>query len=185
MRQPDPNQTVAEIRSRLGRLLRDGDVPGPAAGQLLQLLGRLEKDIAALRESARSGSRTPGPRKAEAVAGYTVEPGQRGDREVALCEHRTSGAQPFRCPRHIYDAVARELAVADGPIGFAELHRRLRKSLGKDAVNYRVRMCLRCWIREGLVSHVTTRFIPSEPRSFKAKAKALWEAMARAGPARR
>lgn len=184
MRQPDPNQTVAEIRDRLGRLLRDGDLTGSAAGQLLQLLGRLDKDIAALRESARSGSRTPGPRKPEAVEGYTVEPGQRGNREVTLCEHRSSGAQPFRCPRSVYDAVAQQLASAGAPTAFADLHRRLKKSLGSEAVNYRVRMCLRCWIREGLVSHAATRFSPTEPRSFQAKARALWEAMAKAGKAR-
>jgi hypothetical protein len=174
----DPYRTIAEIRRLLSGLLEGRVQTGPTIGRALRLVEDLE---AAVRHAGGAG-RAGGPRAPVVVTGYTVESGKRGDRSPALLEHRSSGAQPFRCPRPVYDAIAEELAGDSSPMAFKDLHKRVNKRLSQPTPIYQIRMCLRCWIDKGLALHGATRFSPVDSASFMSKSKALWDVMARAGP---
>lgn len=162
------------MRDELVGLLERDPQSASSVAKVMRMLGDLEKELEALRPRE-APARSHGPRKAEVVSHYRVENGVRGDRSEALAEHRSSGAQPFRCPWRIYEATARELADATDGIGFDDLHKRV----GKEIPIYRIRMCLRFWEAAGIVQHWLKVFRPIHRAGarggFMAEAKKAWE----------
>ena len=156
-------------------------VPGsaPSVAKVMRLLADLEKELEAAHARAEVPPRSGGPRKTEVVSHYRVENGVRGDRSEALAEHRSSGAQPFRCPRRIYEAAARELAGPSEGIDFDDLHERVNKRLGEAIPIYRIRMCLRFWEVAGIIGHWSKVFKPIHHAGtrggFTAEAKRAWD----------
>src|SRR5258706_14288654 len=73
---------------------------------------------------------------AERAQGHFVQRTHEGD---FLTERRTSGSQPFRCPKDSYDAAAEILARADQTFPFDELLDRMNKAMGDRPADYGLR----------------------------------------------
>lgn len=183
---PSP-RAIAAVRDELVGLLERVPGSAQAVAKVLRLVGDLERELEAAHAQAAMPIRSRGPRRSEVVSHYRVEGGVRGDRSEALAEHRSSGAQPFRCPWRIYEAAARELSSAADGIGFEDLHARVNKRLGKEIPIYRIRMCLRFWAAAQVVEHWLKVFKPVHRAGarggFAAEAKKAWD-RARAEPIR-
>lgn len=181
MTSAEPSRTITELRGHLVALLERQPKSAPTVAKALRLLDQLDGQITAANAASHAAGRVraTGPRKSEVVSHYRVEPGQRGDRAAALAEHRTSEAQPFRCPWEVYLATAKELAAAPDGIGFDDLHARVNKRLGETVPIYRVRVCLRFWETAGIVEHWLKVFKPihlvGARSGFVAESKLAWE----------
>lgn len=176
---PPPPRAIAAMRDELVGLLERIPGSGGAVAKLMRLLGDLERELEAAHARAEAPQRSRGPRRTEVVSHYRVEGGVRGDRSEALAEHRSSGAQPFRCPWRIYEAAARELSAATDGMGFEDLHARVNKRLGEEVPIYRIRMCLRFWAAAETVEHWLKVFKPIHRAGarggFIAEAKWAWD----------
>jgi len=178
---PPPTRATAAIRDELASLLQRQPKTAVPVGRILGFLGEVERELASANARASTPGRARGPRRAEVVSHYRVEGGLRSSRDAALAEHRTSGAQPFRCPWEVYQAAARELGAAGGDgMSFNELYRRVNKRLGVRIPIYRIRMCLRFWDTANITQHWLKRFGPTDsaaraPGGFAAEARRAWE----------
>lgn len=174
-----PPRTIAAIRDELTGLLERQPNSSATVAKVLRLLAELERELDAAHARAAAPPRSRGPRQTEVVSHYRVEGGVRGDRTEALAEHRSSGAQPFRCPWRIYQVVAGELATSGEGVGFVELHGRVKKRLRGEVPIYRIRMCLRFWEAAGIAKHWLKAFKPVQRAGarggFVADAKHAWE----------
>ncbi len=95
-----------------------------------------------------------------------------------LVEVRSTGAQPFRCPEHIFTATVKVLAEAERPISFDELRRLVSRSLkstsGLSPPIYLFRVVLRFLKIKHLLQHSGRRFRPSAKGNFTDAAQRAW-----------
>lgn len=145
MTRPDRASTVQDAllraRDALAALLREFPQTGARVGELLAILGDLEraagKDVpedgsrAEARASVRSGRK---PKQ------YTVE--TVGTDEF-LAEYRAGNPRPFRAPRTVFDAVVKVLAKAKHPLQASEIREGVGRNLGAIPPEYAIRLCLR------------------------------------------
>jgi hypothetical protein len=98
----------------------------------------------------------------------------------ALAEHRTSGkSKPMRCPKKVYDALARVLTGADRPLGLEEIMAAVGKVLGDRPADHQVRVALRLWMHVDppLLARNRARYRPLVNMDFSTSALALWQTL--------
>ncbi len=170
----DPKQRLSEA---IGRIRRNTVEALSAQPKLAKPAAQILKDIdvveSAVRDLARDlaidNPRSGKPRKTAVVSHYTVEQ-MPSEGQDALAEHRTSGAQPFRCPKETYLAVAKIIAGAMAPMKFNNLQSAADSRMGRAVPAYQLRLCLRFWATAGLLQHRRARFAPLQSGGFEAAA---------------
>lgn len=179
----DPNAQLRDALARVRRTTVDVLSSQPrtakAAASILRDLDTIERSVRAVTENLTiENPRVGKPRKAEVVSHYTIEemPSHGGD---ALTEHRTSGAQPFRCPKDVYDAVAKVLASAIAPVKFAEVQKGVETRLKRVVPIYQIRLVLRFWSTVGLVQHRRARFMARDSSRIESESGAFFAGVAR------
>jgi hypothetical protein len=170
----DPKQRLNDAIGRIRRttveaLSAQPKLAKPAA-QILKDIDVVESAVQDLaRDLAIDNPRSGKPRKSEVISHYTVEP-MPSEGQVALTEHRTSGAQPFRCPKETYFAVAKIIAGAMAPMKFNDLQSAADSRMRRAVPAYQLRLCLRFWATAGLLQHRRARFAPQQPSGFEVAA---------------
>jgi hypothetical protein len=170
----DPNAQLRDALARVRRttvdVLSSQPKTAKAAASILRDLDTIERSVRAVTEDLTiENPRVGKPRKAEVVSHYTIEemPSHGGN---ALTEHRTSGAQPFRCPKDVYDAATKVLATAIAPVKFAEVQKGVETRLKRVVPIYQIRLVLRFWSTAGLVHHRRARFVARDATRIEGQA---------------
>jgi hypothetical protein len=178
---PSGNEAVAfsQLRTSLIKVLRNSPESREPICDALELIEALQQQMEAKRNP--EGTEPPGGRKAgkgepTKQQEYVVQDTGEGQ---FLTERRPSGSQPFRCPRDAYDAAVRVLAGASEPLHFDELLEGLNRETGERQADYRLRVCLRFWLAQGLVERFRTRYRAKDAGTFVERAKAEWDRAAR------
>jgi hypothetical protein len=149
----------SESVSRLRKLLALIAVDCPKSGD------NIKRAIAILDAAEHAARKTP-PRgkprsriRGDSVEEYRIEPSERG---LCLTEVRSTGAQPFRCPRDIYDATVHVIARSPSGVSFDVLRRDASKHLGQNPPPpiYLFRIVLRFLKFRDLIQHAGRRFRP-------------------------
>jgi hypothetical protein len=147
---------------------------------ILQLLETVDSYVrtAGSPASASPTKRSTGGRDSEAT--YSIDK-KRNEDEV-LTEHRAGGSsQPFRCPRYIYDTIAKVLDHAQPALDFDELMNGLVKAK-VDPAEFQVRAALRflLGVSPAILTRDRNRYKPVRVGKFEADAKSAWTALAKA-----
>jgi hypothetical protein len=170
------NESVAfsQLRSSLIKVLRNSPESREPICDALELIEALQQQIETKRhpDPAEPPQSSRAKSKGAAVQEYVVHKTHEGE---FLTERRPSGSQPFRCPRDAYDAAAKILAEAAGPLHFEELLDRLNAAMGERQADYRLRVCLRFWVGQKVVERFRTRYRVVDGESFVHEARELWE----------
>ncbi|MAY73190.1 MAG: hypothetical protein CMJ31_00415 [Phycisphaerae bacterium] len=156
----DPSRAVAEARM-IRRLAEDLDE---------------ELDYEIRQAERRGGLPRSKPKQAKAVVGYCIEQGRYG---IALSEHRSSGAAPFRCPKPVYELIAEVINDAPESFRFNDVYEEVRTRTGEDVPDYQVRVTIRFLIHHGAIKHYKAKFINEQKRSFRRIAKDAWDNLQR------
>ena len=167
----DPKHILNEALARIRRTTVDALSKQSTLGKhIAQILKDIDVVEAAVREFARDltieNPRAGRPRDAEVVSHYSIEH-MPSEGEDALAEHRTSGAQPFRCPRETYMTAAKVVASAVAPLKFSDLLNSVQSRLNRKVPAYQLRLCLRFWSTTELIQHRRARFVPRQPSTFE------------------
>lgn len=175
-------QTAQLIREHADRIADD---PTRAVAEA-RMIRRLAEDLdegsttRSGRPSRRGGLPRSKPKQAKAVTGYRIERGRYG---IALSEHRSTGAAPFRCPKPVYDLIAEAINDLPGTFKFQDVYGEVKTRMDEDVPDYHVRVTIRFLISEGAIKHYKAKFIRDEKRSFRRIAKEAWDALqARTAP---
>ncbi len=176
-----PYDTARLIRDHADRGLDD---PSRAAAELraiLRLAERLDTQLDhEIRLAERRGSEPRSkPKQAKAVTGYSIEHGRSG---IALAEHRSGGTPAFRCPKSTYDLVAK--VISDGPesFKFSHVYDEVQELAGEEVPDYQVRVAMRFFTHEALLTHSRARF--TRRSGFQRLAKQKWNGLQRQAAAR-
>ena len=177
----DPHIQLHEALVRIRRATVDALATAPTIAKLaagiLKDVDEVERAYRAVAERLTlDNPRVGRPRKAAVVSHYAVEamPSHGGD---GLTEHRTTGAQPFRCPKDVYDAAATVLSGSARPVKFDEVQKGVQVRLRRKVPSYQVRLVMRFWSVKGLLQHRRARFVSSDPSRLEAEASRLFAAM--------
>lgn len=170
---PDPFETL----DRLARALTRIRARCPAAARQVASAERLVNRLAGeIEESVRLAERRGfaprrKPKLAKSVTGYGIEPSRQGP---ALAELRSTGAAPFRCPRHAYGAVAE--AIERGPAiqKFEDIRARTAKILGEDPPVFWIRVAVRFFVNQELLRHGRARYERTSDADFRKLATTAW-----------
>jgi hypothetical protein len=156
-------QAYARIRRSAAEILDACPQSARAVAAILRDIDRIETAADNLEDHLIANNPRAGkPRKAEVVSHYSVE-AMPSSGEPALTEHRTSGAQPFRCPKYVYDATASVLQGRMDPLKFDDIQRGVGSSIKGEVPIYQIRLALRFLSLVGLVNHRRARFLADEP----------------------
>lgn len=139
------------------------------ARQVLALLDLVEERI-----TDRSGPLPRAVRRGATAVVYAVERSALGE---TLAEHRPAGnAQPFRCPRPVYDAVVTALADAKKPMSTAEIAAEVEKRTGMKPANHQFRVPIRLFLHVDppLIIRNRARYIAASRRTVRKAAAQLW-----------
>jgi len=98
---------------------------------------------------------------------------------IALSEHRSSGAAPFRCPKPVYDLIAEVINDAPESFRFNDVYEEVKTRLGEEVPDYQVRVTIRFLIHTGAIKHYKAKFINEQKRSFRRIAKEAWDDLQR------
>jgi hypothetical protein len=150
--------------------------PLAARGNAAQLAKKLMPLIAEAQHMTESGMMREARRGTGRIE-YVVEKTQQGE---VLTERRLSGnSQPFRCPKSIYEVVAKVLATADRPLLVDEIVARVELLVGERPPDFQVRLLLRFWLHAGspLVIRSRARYRLADPKAFIAQAARLWSSL--------
>ncbi|HLL88510.1 MAG TPA: hypothetical protein VK324_04350 [Tepidisphaeraceae bacterium] len=93
-----------------------------------------------------------------------------------LAEHRTSGkSKPFRCPKSVYDAVAKVVGEGERALGVEEIASAVERELQFRPAEFQVRVSLRLWlsVEPPLVERVRARY--RSVGGLAEQAARLWE----------
>jgi len=166
--------TFSQLRTSLIKVLRNSPESREPICDALELIETLQQNIDAKRHPDGNQSRETRPTRDDAPSQeYLVQQTADG---AFLTERRPSGAQPFRCPRDVYDAAANALAAAAGqPLHFEDLLDRLNQLTNQRQPDYRLRVCLRFWLHHGVIERFRTRYRAKAPTDFPQTATALWK----------
>lgn len=152
---------------------------GTGRSKLLRKLNELEAavdaEIYAIEDARRR--RVVGPRARVRAAVYTVEDSPRGP---ALTERRDSDARPFKCPKPVYNAVARAVGSTPEPQTFQTIKRHAQRQIDGPLADYAVRTPLRYWSVLGLVHHDQARFTRVGTKAeFTRRVRDAWKTSSR------
>jgi hypothetical protein len=106
---------------------------------------------------------------------YLVEKTQQGD---VLTERRLSGkSQPFRCPKVVYEALAKALGEAARPLSVEELVGAVERTLGVRPPDHQIRAALRFWLHlvPPLIIRSRARYKPIGSTDFASHAEKSWQ----------
>ncbi|MGC4031354.1 MAG: hypothetical protein QM754_06360 [Tepidisphaeraceae bacterium] len=108
---------------------------------------------------------------------YVVE--QSGGRETLAERRKTGKAQPFRCPKAIYDALVQVLVDAERPLPLDELMEAVGKAIGDEPPEFQTRVPLRLWmqVQPPLIVRNRARYRPVEANTFAGTASDLWNSL--------
>lgn len=164
------SESVSQLRRLLGLIAADCPKSGEHVKQAIALLDKADRTIARGPTVRAARPRVRG----DSVEEYRIEPSERG---LCLTEVRSTGAQPFRCPREIYDAVVEVLAGAEDGVSFEELRKQASKRLQQNPPPpiYLFRIVLRFLKFRELIQHAGRRFRPTLPSSkFDEATRRAW-----------
>lgn len=156
----NPQDAMREAKKLARRLSKEKTTAED--GRLLDALLSVIADAVTLRGSA------------EVI--YVVEPSALGE---SLAEHHaTGGAQPYRCPKSIYDAVVAVLGKTDRPLSTADLLEEVGRVIGGPPADHQIRVVLRFFQRSepAMVLRNRARYMPVAPSKFLHDAGDLWSA---------
>jgi hypothetical protein len=102
------------------------------------------------------------------VTGDRIE---RGRCRIALSEHRSSGATPFRRLKSVYDPIAEVINQAPELFKFKDVYEEVETRTSEDLPGYQIRATNRFLIHHGAIKHDKASFINEENRSFRRIAK--------------
>lgn len=162
----NPSAAFSQLRTSLIKVLRNSPESREPICDALELIENLQQGM----ESKRNPDQPPA-RDMEAPQEYVVQ--ETGDGPY-LAERR-AGAQPFRCPKPVYDAAAQLLAAAEAPVHFDELQAQLNQATGSRQADYRLRVCLRFWVARGLLQRNRTRYVAVKRETFERDTQDLWQ----------
>jgi hypothetical protein len=173
---PSENEalTFSQLRTSLIKVLRNSPESREPICDALELIESLQQQIETKRHPDANAPREtrPAPRD-EPSQEYLVQQTADG---AFLTERRPSGAQPFRCPRDVYDAAAQALATTAGqPLHFEDLLDRLNQLTHQRQPDYRLRVCLRFWLHHQVIERFRTRYRATDPATFPQTAATLWQ----------
>lgn len=157
---------LAELRSVLADIASGKGDPLRAADQGMELIDRAI-ELAGRGTVARS---VRGGGEVE----YVVEVSANGS---TLSERRKTGkTQPFRCPKAIYDALAKVLGNAEKAIPLDELGSAVAEITGEQPPEFQLRVPIRLWMNTAppLVARNRARYRSCAPKDFVISASALW-----------
>lgn len=170
---PAPGHTQRQIdiaREELTAILMDTPSLAPRVARALTALQVIERSLVPDGED-RPAARRQGPKVAKAVEGYRVERSPDGG---VLAEFRSTGAEPFRCPKQFVDATAAELQRLRQS-KFKGLHEAIEEAVGDRVPDYHIRTALRWMKHEGLIRHEKTRFSAATGASLRRAVAAAWK----------
>ncbi len=173
------SEAVSRMRRLLGDWLRSSAESREPVAEMLDLLEVVDGFIREDRPEKTSQS-SPATAGRSSDATYTIDK-KRNDEEV-LSEHRSGGSsQPFRCPRYLYDTIAKVLAHADEPMEFAEITFAVSK-IYPDPAEFQLRAALRFMlsVMPPLLARDRNRYRPVRGGKFEVEAKGAWAALAKA-----
>ena len=105
---------------------------------------------------------------------YSVE---KSNTAETLAERRKTGkAQPFRCPRSVYDGLVQVMAYSDRALPLDELLIAVAEMLRDQPPDFQMRVPLRLWmqIEPPLIVRSRARYRPVDAKSFADTANELW-----------
>lgn len=155
------------IRDGLQSLLLNAPEHAQPIGRVLKQLSTLEVHLDQIAGS-RSGNKDHRPVPAEAVSHYDIEWSRSGE---AIAEHRSTDAEPFRCPVPAFEATVialHELKTAK----FDQVAQKVTEVMGQEPPVYQIRTALRFLKCLGIVSHERARFTVKTPKTFRKEAAA-------------
>lgn len=190
----DPwRQALARHRERLVNTFAEGGSPSEILKLALSVLDELDafRDFELSSRSpqsipsARAEAPPPRLRKRPSAGSsrsrFRIEVVQGG--QEALAEYFTPGRAPFRCPQHLYEAVANAMERSSVPSGVKDILRSACEIAGEAIPDYLMRVCIRFWqsIEPPLISRERARYAPAEPGSFLLEARKAWRILANDG----
>lgn len=155
------------IRNDLLSLLLDAPEHTKPIGVVLKQVSVLEEHLDEAAAS-RSGKKEHSPTPADAVSHYDIEPSRSGP---AIAEHRSTGAEPFRCPIPTFEATVAALHELKSA-KFDQLAERVTGNLGEKPPAYQIRTAVRFLKCLRLVDHQRATFTVKTPKSFRKDAAA-------------
>lgn len=162
---PQSINSLAQIRTKIGDLIKEHPQVSPIAADILNLLEPAEQDLWKL---YRPQNKRPGRSRSD----FTVQ-GDRGG--GVLTEGRPSGrSKPLRAPEDVFVAVVGMMARFEKPISFDDLLASTVHKLHRDVGGHQVRVVLRFLRSHGLVKKVRTRYGACDPTTIAAAAKRAW-----------
>jgi hypothetical protein len=175
---PSDNSAAAfsQLRTSLIKVLRNSPESREPICDALELIEVLQQRLDSGKQNP-DASPPPAARESQSPQEYVVQETPDGP---FLAERRPSGAQPFRCPKPTYHAAAQLLARGTDPLHFDDLLAQLNQAMGERQADYRLRVCLRCWLHHKLVQRFRTRYRATDPTTFADRAARLWETLAAA-----
>jgi hypothetical protein len=160
------HDALAEARRLVNALARRGDEVGRIAHRLLELLPQI----------AGHGSTVTRPSKrGTAALQYLVEKTAAGE---TLAERRVSGkSQPFRCPKHLYDAVVEVIADAEEALAVDEIAAAAESRARSRPADFQLRVPLRLWMSTDppMLIRDRARYRARNQPSFAKEAAAIWK----------
>ena len=112
--------------------------------------------------------------RGEAAIAYVVEDSVNGP---VLTERRKAGrAHPFRCPKAVYDTMAKVLAASDRAMPLDEIISAVAEVLGDQPPDYQVRVPLRFWmfVSPPLITRMRARYRATAMATFVSTTSKLW-----------
>lgn len=155
------------IRNELQSLLLDAPEHAKPIGRVLKRVSAIEEHLDEIAAS-RSGKKEHRPVPAAAVSHYDVEPSRSG---LAIAEHRSTGAEPFRCPIPTFEATVAALDKLT-TAKFEQLAEAVAGVLGEPPPAYQIRTAVRFLKCLNLVDHQRATFTVKTPKSFRKDAAA-------------
>lgn len=155
------------IRDELQTLLIEDPKHAARIGGVLKKLSALEESLDEI-VTAAATKKEHRPVPAAAVSHYTIERSRSG---LAISEHRSTDAEPFRCPIPVHEttvAALHELQHAK----FNELSERVASLLGEKPPIYQIRTSVRFLKCLDLLDHERARFTVKAPKTFRRDAAA-------------
>lgn len=173
-----PYETARLIREHADQGLESPARAAAALREIRRLAQRLDLELdheVRLAERRRVEPRAK-PKQAKAVVGYSIERGRYG---IALSEHRSGGAAPFRCPKTMYDLVSEVINDAPESFKFNLVYDEVEKRSGEEVPDYQVRVVIRFFAHDGILKHSRARFTRDSKKSFRRAAKDAWDNLQR------
>lgn len=174
-RPKSPYTTADEIREQADRGLSDPSKAQAALRAIRRLGQHLDSDIDYEIHLAERRGREPRakPKQAKAVVGYSIDHGRH---DVALAEHRSGGAPPFRCPEKTYGVVAEAIDGGSGAVKFNWIHQEVERLMRAEIPDYQVRVATRFLVHAGVLGHARARFTHDSTKNLPYLAMKAWKA---------